>query len=91
MKTNRRSGTEGKIPKWGSGHLFIGEKGMLLSDYGKYMLLPEKEFEGYKGPEPTLPRVASHYADWLDACKNGTQASAEFRVFRLAHRSESPG
>ncbi|MHB0960572.1 MAG: Gfo/Idh/MocA family protein [Pirellulaceae bacterium] len=70
--------TSGAIPKWGDGHLFIGDKGMLLCDYGKYQLLPETDFAGYQPPEPTLPRVASHYADWLDACRNGTQASANF-------------
>ncbi len=67
-----------KIPQWGSGHLFIGDKGMLLSDYGKYVLLPEDQFADFKRPDPTIPRVASHYADWLDACRNGTQASANF-------------
>jgi predicted dehydrogenase len=70
--------TQKGIPQWGDGHLFIGDKGMLLSDYGKYALLPESAFAGYQPPEPSLPRVASHYADWLDACRNGTQASANF-------------
>ena len=70
--------TENKIPQWGNGHLFVGDKGMLLSDYGKYLLLPEKDFADFKRPEPTLPRVKSHYDDWLTACKNGTQASANF-------------
>ncbi len=70
--------TKGAIPKWGDGHLFIGDKGMLLCDYGKYQMLPEADFADYQPPEPTLPRVASHYADWLDACRNGTQSSANF-------------
>jgi predicted dehydrogenase len=42
-----------------SGSLLVGEKGVLFSpnDYGEqYKLLPEKDFEGYKAPEPTLPR-----------------------------------
>ena len=71
------------IPQWGNGHLFIGEKGMLLSDYGKHVLLPEEEFADFKPPEPTIPRVASHYADWLEACRNGTQASANFEYSGL--------
>jgi predicted dehydrogenase len=69
---------QGKIPKWGDGHLFIGDKGMLLSDYGRHTLLPEKEFEGFKGPDPFVPRVSSHHGEWLEACKNGTQTSANF-------------
>jgi hypothetical protein len=42
-----------------SGSLLVGDKGILYSpnDYGgAYKLLPEKDFEGYKGPEKTLPR-----------------------------------
>ena len=66
------------IPQWGSGHLFIGETGMLLSDYGKYELLPKSQFADYRPPDPSLPRVASHYAEWLEACKNGKQPSANF-------------
>ncbi len=43
----------------GSGSLLVGAKGILYSpnDYGaNYVLLPRKNFEGYKPPQPTLPR-----------------------------------
>jgi len=69
---------EGGIPQWGSGHLFIGDKGMLLSDYGKHMLLPEEEFADFKPPEPFIPRVETHHAEWLAACKSGAVCSANF-------------
>ena len=74
---------EGGIPQWGSGHLFIGDKGMLLSDYGKHLLLPEKDFADFEPPEPFLPRIASHYGEWLDACRNGTETSANFHYSGL--------
>ena len=35
---------DGAIPQWGNGVLFVGDKGMLLADYGKHVLLPEKNF-----------------------------------------------
>jgi predicted dehydrogenase len=66
------------IPSWGSGHLFIGDKGMLLSDYGRYRLLPQAQFKDFQPPEPSLPRVKSHHAEWIDACKAGAQSSANF-------------
>lgn len=66
------------IPSWGSGHLFIGDKGMLLADYGKYRLVPQAQFKDFQPPEPSLPRVKSHHAEWLDACKAGRQSSANF-------------
>ena len=67
------------IPQWSDGHLFIGEQGMVLSDYGRHVLLPEKDFADFKAPEPYLPRVASHHADWLAGCKTGSPTGANFQ------------
>jgi predicted dehydrogenase len=67
------------IPQWGDGVLFVGERGMLLSNYTKYLLLPEKEFAGVKLPEPSIPRVSGHHAEWLAACKGGEPCHADFR------------
>lgn len=68
----------GDIPQWGSGHLFIGDDGMLLSNYGKHVLLPEEKYADFQPPEPFLPRVKSHHAEWIEACKAGEQTSANF-------------
>ncbi|HTL58012.1 MAG TPA: hypothetical protein VL361_20150, partial [Candidatus Limnocylindrales bacterium] len=68
----------GAIPQWDSGCLFIGAKGMLLADYGKHTLLPEKEFAGFQRPAPTLPPSPGHHAEWLQACKTGGPTSANF-------------
>lgn len=70
--------TEGGIPQWDSGCLFIGDKGMLLADYGKHVLLPETEFTGYVRPEPTIPRSPGHHQEWIEACKTGKPTSADF-------------
>ena len=70
--------TSGQIPQWGNGVLFVGDKGLLLADYGKYLLLPEDNFSGFQGPEPTLPRSPGHYAEWIAAAKAGRPASADF-------------
>ena len=67
-----------KIPQWNNGHLFIGTKGMLLSDYRKHVLLPEEQFADVSAPEPFLPRVATHYAEWIAACKTGSPTGANF-------------
>jgi predicted dehydrogenase len=69
----------GGIPKWDNGVLFVGDKGMLLADYSKHLLLPEKDFADFKRPEPTLPRVSNHYAEWIEACKAGKSPSADFQ------------
>ena len=66
------------IPQWKDGTLFIGRKGMLISDYRRHVLLPEKDFAGYEKPAPTLPRVVSHHQEWLDACRGEGRALADF-------------
>src|SRR5262249_908899 len=43
---------DGGIPNWNDGVLFLGAKGMLLSDYRKHVLLPKKDFADLKLPEP---------------------------------------
>lgn len=69
---------EGKIPAWGNGVLFVGDKGMLLSDYGKHVLLPEKEFAEYKRPAPSIPKSLGHYQEWIVACKTGKPTTCHF-------------
>ena len=61
----------GGIPQWNSGVLFVGDKGMLLSNYGKHVLLPEKQFEGFERPEQFIPKSRGHHAEWLASCKGG--------------------
>ncbi len=70
---------EGKIPAWNSGVLFVGDKGMLLSDYSKHLMLPEKEFASFKKPEPFIPKSIGHYAEWLLACKTGSPTTCNFQ------------
>ena len=70
--------TDGTIPKWDSGVLFVGDKGMLLADYGRHVLLPEKEFEGFQPPEPSIPKSLGHYAEWINAAKTGGKCTCDF-------------
>ncbi len=68
-----------EIPRWDNGVLFVGTNGRkLLADYGKYVLLPEDRFRDYQRPEPTLPRPASHHAEWIAACKTGSPTGSNF-------------
>ncbi|MFN3160823.1 MAG: Gfo/Idh/MocA family protein [Rubinisphaera brasiliensis] len=70
--------TKGEIPQWGNGVLFIGTKGMLLSDYGKHILLPEGEFKDYEPPEQFLGDSPGQHQEWVNACKNGTPTGSPF-------------
>ncbi|QDU95607.1 Gfo/Idh/MocA family protein [Lignipirellula cremea] len=70
--------TEMGIPQFNSGVLFIGDKGMLLSDYGRHMLLPEDKFVDFKTPEPSIPTSLGHHAEWIHACKTGEPTTCNF-------------
>jgi hypothetical protein len=70
--------TSGAIPKWDSGVLFVGSKGMLLSDYGKHRLLPESAFADFKRPDPFIPKSLGHHAEWIHACKTGAATTCNF-------------
>jgi len=64
----------------GNGILFVGDKGMLTCPgwAGPPRLLPGSKDKAYKRPKKTLPRSNGHHRDWLDACKGGKPASANF-------------
>ncbi|MBP3957899.1 Gfo/Idh/MocA family oxidoreductase [Gemmata sp. G18] len=70
--------TEKKIPQWGSGVLFVGDKGMLLSEYFKHVLLPEKQFAEFVRPKPFIEKSRGHYAEWVHACKTGAPTTCNF-------------
>jgi predicted dehydrogenase len=69
---------QGKIPRWPDGVLFVGSRGLLLADYGKHMLLPEKEFADLQRPPRTIPDSLGHHAEWLHACKTGAATTCHF-------------
>ena len=66
------------VPAWETGFLFVGRKGMLLTDYERRVLLPEQEFAGLKPPAPTIPDSPGHYAEWVAACKTGSPTGCNF-------------
>jgi len=69
---------KGDGPQWANGVLFIGEKGMLLSDYGKHVLLPEAQFKDFQPPEPFIPDSPGQHQEWVLACKTGSRTSSPF-------------
>ena len=64
--------------KWGAGNLFVGDKGMLLANYDKRLLLPEEKFKDFQTPAPTIPASVGHYKEWVDACKSGSPTTCNF-------------
>ena len=69
---------DGGLPQWGNGVLFIGDKGMLLSDYGKHVLLPEDRFVDFERPEQFLGNSPGQHQEWLAACRDGSPTGSPF-------------
>ena len=68
---------ERNFPK--EGGLYIGDKGKILAPHGAGpRLIPESKMKGFKPPEPFLPRGLNHHQEWLEACKGGPKALANF-------------
>ncbi len=61
-----------------AGQLFIGDKGMLLSNYGQRCLLPGDKFADYKAPEKSIPDSIGHHREWLHAIRTGDPTTCNF-------------
>lgn len=64
--------------QWASGVLFVGKKGMLLSDYGRHVLLPEKDFAGFVKPQPFIKDSIGHHREWVEAIQLGGSTTCRF-------------
>jgi len=62
----------------GNGVMFVGTKGSMYANYGRYRLFPSKKFAGYKPPAKTIPRSIGHHAEWIKACKDGSPTTCNF-------------
>jgi hypothetical protein len=67
-----------QLPQWGNGVLFVGDKGMLLTDYDRHVLLPEKDFAGFTPPAPTIPNSIGHHEEWINAIKTNGPTTCNF-------------
>jgi predicted dehydrogenase len=70
--------TELKLTGWRNGVLFEGEKGMILADYGRKLLLPEDKFRDFQAPPPSIPNSIGHHAEWIAAAKDGRPTTCNF-------------
>jgi predicted dehydrogenase len=67
-----------EIPKWGSGTLFIGEKGILLCDYGRHVILHTQDGNELSRPPESIPNSIGHYQEWFQAIRNRSATTCNF-------------
>ena len=63
------------LSKYGIGVLFVGDKGMLLADYGRKSLWPESRFPTSHLPNQPFPASRGHHAEWIYAAKHDPPAT----------------
>ena len=91
-------GKDTNISKWHIGVAFVGEEGIIVSDYGKIVLSPGSKYKDYQRPKPSIPKSVGHYKEWIDACKGKGNSLCNFDysgaliehnlLGNLAHRAE---
>ena len=64
------------MPDWPEATIFVGTKGMMIADYGRFKLFPERNFTGVRRPRVT--NLMSHHAEWIKACKTGSPTGCDF-------------
>ncbi len=62
----------------GSGVMFVGSEGKMFADYGSYRLFPHEKFTGFTPPPQSIPKSIGHYAEWIQACREGTPTTCSF-------------
>jgi predicted dehydrogenase len=65
-----------KVP--GNGVMFVGSEGMMFADYGSSKLFPQEKFTGFTPPPQSIPKSIGHYAEWIQACREGTPTTCNF-------------
>lgn len=69
---------EGKPLSWGDGNLFVGEKGMIIADYGSHRLIRDGIEVEFTPPAPSIPDSIGHHKEWIAACKTGSPTTCNF-------------
>jgi len=57
-----------------NGRLLIGDRGFILGN----SVFPESRRQEVEAIPRTIPRVADHYKEWIEACKGGKPAGSNF-------------
>ncbi len=64
--------------KCGDGQLFVGDKGMIISDYSNHRLLVDGKVTDFEPPVRTIADSIGHHREWTEACKNGGPTTCNF-------------
>ncbi len=68
-----------EVPLGDNGIYFVGDKGTMVCGgwSGPPTLYPERRRQEFTPPSPSIPRSASHFGEWVQACKDQKPAAAK--------------
>ncbi|MCP4506756.1 MAG: gfo/Idh/MocA family oxidoreductase, partial [Fuerstiella sp.] len=75
---SRYADQNGKPSNWGSGQLFVGERGAIISNYSSNLLLPRDGGDQLQRPEPYIPKSIGHHNEWIEAINTGGATTCNF-------------
>lgn len=58
--------------------MFVGERGMVLSNYGNHVLIPNASADELTPPEPYIPSSLGQHQEWIHAIKTDGQTTCNF-------------
>ena len=79
------------LNKWGIGVLFVGDKGKLLADYGRQILLPESQVQGLQAGRAVDRPVAGPLRGMDPRLQDGRADAVQLRLLRHAGREQPAG
>ncbi|MBI5396624.1 MAG: Gfo/Idh/MocA family oxidoreductase [Verrucomicrobia bacterium] len=74
LRPSRPAGLDKEEEMGTNGRLIIGDDGFI---FGTRMYPEARRKQFFKTPR-SIPRVAGHYVDWVEACKTGRKSGADF-------------
>ncbi|MEC9092865.1 MAG: Gfo/Idh/MocA family oxidoreductase [Planctomycetota bacterium] len=68
----------GAALNWSAGQLFVGDQGMILSNYTNHIILPEEKFADVRRPVQSIPKSIGHHNEWVRAIKEDRETTCNF-------------
>lgn len=78
LRPSRPPEIEDDVKMAANGAMLVGDKGILLSQAGRWFVFPETREKEFGIVPKTLERSPGHYVEWLQACKGGAPGGSNF-------------
>ncbi|HZO84770.1 MAG TPA: Gfo/Idh/MocA family oxidoreductase [Verrucomicrobiae bacterium] len=78
LRPPRPAEMDNDMPMDTTGKLIVGDKGKIITQRMRHVLIPESLRTNYGEPPKKLPRSIGHYKEFIEACKGGPKPGSNF-------------